>query len=56
MSLRSAYALPAFHPEFAAFRSKVPMMATRDNHDFGPNDAGSSSPFRRWSETLFETF
>ncbi|MFM7379083.1 MAG: alkaline phosphatase D family protein [Erythrobacter sp.] len=55
-SLRRAYALQASHPEFAGFRSKVPMMATWDDHDFGFNDAGGSFPFRLWSETLFETF
>ncbi|WP_285711901.1 alkaline phosphatase D family protein [Erythrobacter oryzae] len=55
-SLRRAYALQASHPEFAGFRSKVPMMATWDDHDFGLNDAGGSFPFRLWSETLFETF
>lgn len=55
-SLRSAYALQASHPEFAAFRAKVPMMVTWDDHDFGLNDAGGSFPFRRWSERLFETF
>ncbi|WP_073974268.1 alkaline phosphatase D family protein [Erythrobacter donghaensis] len=55
-SLRRAYALQASHPEFAAFRAKVPMMATWDDHDFGLNDAGGSFPFRGWAETLFETF
>lgn len=55
-SLRRAYALQASHPEFAAFRSSVPMMATWDDHDFGLNDAGGSFPFRGWSETLFEAF
>lgn len=55
-SLRSAYALQASHPEFAAFRAKVPMLVTWDDHDFGLNDAGGSFPFRRWSERLFETF
>lgn len=55
-SLRRAYALQASHPEFASFRSKVPMMATWDDHDFGFNDAGGSFPFRLWSEILFETF
>lgn len=55
-SLRSAYALQASHPEFAGFRAKVPMQAVWDDHDFGLNDAGASFPFRRWSETLFETF
>lgn len=55
-SLRRAYALQASHPEFTAFRSGVPMMATWDDHDFGLNDAGGSFPFRRWAETMFETF
>ncbi|WP_017666233.1 alkaline phosphatase D family protein [Porphyrobacter sp. AAP82] len=55
-SLRAAYARQASHPEFAEFRAKVPMQAVWDDHDFGFNDAGASFPFRRWSETLFETF
>lgn len=55
-SLRKSYALQASHPEFAGFRAKFPMMATWDDHDFGLNDAGASFPFRRWAETLFETF
>jgi len=55
-SLRRAYGLQASHPEFAAFRARFPMLATWDDHDFGFNDAGGSFPFRRWSETLFETF
>lgn len=55
-SLRRAYALQASHPEFTAFRSGVPMMATWDDHDFGLNDAGGSFPFRGWAETMFETF
>lgn len=55
-SLRSAYALQASHPEFAAFRAKVPMLATWDDHDYGLNDAGGNFPMRRWAEDLFETF
>jgi alkaline phosphatase D len=55
-SLRASYALQASHPEFTGFRAKVPMMAVWDDHDFGLNDSGASFPFRRWSETLFETF
>lgn len=55
-SLRSAYALQASHPEFAAFRAKFPMRATWDDHDYGLNDAGGNFPFRRWAEELFETF
>ncbi|WP_233999902.1 alkaline phosphatase D family protein [Porphyrobacter sp. TH134] len=55
-SLRSAYALQASHPEFTGFRARFPMMATWDDHDYGLNDAGGGFPFRRWGETLFETF
>ncbi len=55
-SLRQSYLLQASHPEFAGFRAQFPMMATWDDHDFGLNDAGGSFPFRRWAETLFESF
>jgi len=55
-SLRAAYALQASHPEFRAFRARIPMLATWDDHDFGLNDAGASFPMRRWAETLFEHF
>jgi alkaline phosphatase D len=55
-SLRQAYLLQAAHPEFRAFRARVPMLATWDDHDFGLNDAGGSFPMRRWSEALFESF
>lgn len=55
-SLRQSYLLQASHPEFKGFRAKYPMMATWDDHDFGLNDAGGSFPFRRWAETLFESF
>lgn len=55
-TLREAYGLQARTPELAAFRAKVPMMATWDDHDYGMNDAGASFAFRTWSETIFETF
>lgn len=55
-TLRNAYALQASHPEFAAFRSAVPMMTTWDDHDFGFNDAGASFAFRGWAEDIYETF
>jgi alkaline phosphatase D len=54
--LRQSYLLQASHREFAGFRAQFPMMATWDDHDFGLNDAGGSFPFRRWAETLFESF
>lgn len=55
-SFISAYAKQAAHPEFQALRSAVPMLATWDDHDFGPNDSGGAFSSREWSETIFETF
>lgn len=55
-SLQRAYAVQAGTPELADFRTKVPMMITWDDHDYGFNDGGASFAFRGWSETLFETF
>ncbi len=55
-TLRAAYAKMAQTPELGEFRSKVPMMVTWDDHDFGFNDGGANFAFRGWSETIFETF
>ncbi|MDJ0642818.1 MAG: alkaline phosphatase D family protein [Erythrobacter sp.] len=55
-TLREAYRIQAETPELADFRSKVPMMITWDDHDFGFNDGGASFAYRKWAETLFETF
>jgi alkaline phosphatase D len=55
-TLREAYRVMATSPELTAFRSKVPMMVTWDDHDFGFNDGGGSFAYRGWSETIFETF
>ncbi len=55
-TLRDAYATMAKTPELTDFRSKVPMMITWDDHDFGFNDGGANFAFRGWSETIFETF
>lgn len=55
-TLRAAYQLQAETPELTDFRSKVPMMITWDDHDFGINDGGANFAFREWSETIFETF
>ncbi len=55
-TLRAAYALQAKTPELTEFRQKVPMMITWDDHDFGFNDGGANFAFRKWSETIFETF
>ncbi|MEL7216957.1 MAG: alkaline phosphatase D family protein [Pseudomonadota bacterium] len=55
-TLRAAYAKQAETPELTDFRSKIPMMITWDDHDYGFNDGGASFAYRRWSETIFETF
>lgn len=55
-SFISAYRRQAGHPEFAAFRAQTPILATWDDHDFGPNDSGGSFGFKTWSEQIFETF
>lgn len=55
-TLRAAYQVQAETPELADFRAKVPMMVVWDDHDFGFNDGGGNFAYRRWSETLFETF
>jgi alkaline phosphatase D len=55
-TLREAYGVMAGTPELAEFRSKVPMMITWDDHDYGFNDGGASFTYRGWSETIFETF
>jgi alkaline phosphatase D len=55
-TLRTAYAEQAAHPEFAAFRSTVPMLTSWDDHDFGFNDGGASFAFKGWAEEIYETF
>ncbi len=55
-SLREAYRVQANTPELAAFRAKVPMMVTWDDHDYGFNDGGGSFAFKNWAETIYETF
>ncbi|WP_284124745.1 alkaline phosphatase D family protein [Parerythrobacter aestuarii] len=54
--LRASYAKQASHPEFADFRSTVPMLTTWDDHDFGFNDGGANFAFRGWAEDIYETF
>jgi alkaline phosphatase D len=38
---------------FQSLRSKAPILATWDDHDFGPNDGGANYPMRRESQQLF---
>ncbi len=55
-TLREAYRVQSETPELADFRSKIPMMITWDDHDFGFNDGGASFAYRQWAETIYETF
>lgn len=55
-SFIKAYRQQASHPEFKAFRAATPVLATWDDHDFGPNDSGGAFFGKEWSETLFEAF
>ena len=41
---------------FRALRTKAPVLATWDDHDFGWNDAGASYPMKRTSQQLFLDF
>lgn len=55
-SFVNAYRQQAAHPEFAALRAKTPILATWDDHDFGPNDSGGGFGFKQRSEQIFEAF
>lgn len=43
-------------PEFAKFRSSVPVLATWDDHDFGINDGGMEYPKKHESKKLMLDF
>ena len=43
-------------PEFSAFRSKVPLLATWDDHDYGINDGGAEYPKKEQSKKLLLDF
>lgn len=54
--LREKYGVLAANPGFAALRSRVPIVAVWDDHDYGANDAGSDYPRRRESQHVFLDF
>ena len=55
-SFSNAYAMLGAEPGFTALRHDVPILATWDDHDYGPNDAGGEFPYKLRSEDLFEAF
>lgn len=54
--LRKKYGVLAADPGFAALRSRVPIVAVWDDHDYGANDAGRDYPRRRESQQVFLDF
>ncbi|MBI3735365.1 alkaline phosphatase family protein [Candidatus Sumerlaeota bacterium] len=54
--LRREYGRLAAVPEFKSFRSKVPIIATWDDHDYGANDIGSEYPMKEQSRAIFLDF
>jgi len=54
--LQEKYGVLAADPGFAALRSRVPIMAVWDDHDYGANDAGRDYPRRRESQRVFLDF
>jgi hypothetical protein len=54
--LQAKYDSLAAHPEFRRLKSRVPLYATWDDHDYGWNDAGKYYPFREESKKIFLKF
>ncbi len=54
--LRAKYAKFAADPGFARLRSRTPVVAIWDDHDFGENDAGADYPFKKESRQMFFEF
>lgn len=50
------YVRLAAKAEFARFRSRVPLLATWDDHDFGVNDGGKEYPKKEQSKELLLDF
>lgn len=50
------YAELGAHPEYAAFKSAVPVYATWDDHDYGVNDGGVEYPKKEESKKIMLDF
>jgi len=55
-AMRGTYAMLAAEPGFARLRSRCPVLATWDDHDYGANDAGAEYPMRAESQQIFLDF
>ncbi len=54
--LKAAYDRQAAHPDFAAARAALPMLAIWDDHDYGKNDGGAAFRYRDGARQLFRDF
>lgn len=54
--IQEAYQKQLSHPEFQDFVSKVPIIPTWDDHDYGLNDAGADLSFASESQKAFLDF
>ena len=54
--IRAKYETLASLPEFAKFRSNVPIIAMWDDHDFGVNDGGREYPFKAHNKEIMLDF
>jgi len=54
--MKKKYVRLASKPEFARFRSQVPIVATWDDHDYGVNDGGREYPQKEESKRLMLDF
>jgi alkaline phosphatase D len=54
--LDELYALLARNGSFFELRKSVPILATWDDHDYGPNDAGVESPIKSEAKAAFLEF
>ncbi|MFQ5533369.1 MAG: alkaline phosphatase D family protein [Sphingomonadales bacterium] len=55
-AIEYAYKTLGARRDFRAFRQKVPMMVTWDDHDYGFNDAGAEFPLKAKSKDLMLDF
>jgi alkaline phosphatase D len=54
--LAATYAAFARNPGLQYLKSKVPILATWDDHDYGRNDMGAENPIKQDSQQLFLDF
>jgi len=54
--MKQKYLKQKYAPEYAAFRQKMPIIGTWDDHDFGANNAGKEYPKRDESQALMLDF